>query len=188
MLREVMKYEDIRPIFEQVWDQTQSFMPMDSEKESKEKVAERMKERPQRLEKTRSKGRRPRMVQKNSHSWRDIRFYEIHKADRNYKTYKFFSKMLNDFYIDDLIVLYRLFNEKYASTRPWFNDLMLWGDMKIMFDLDENGEIWKNQNIEKKYPLPQDTLTRMLRWKLYVNYEILEMACELLKFIKSQIH
>ncbi|GJS17160.1 hypothetical protein Tco_0411632 [Tanacetum coccineum] len=28
-----MKYEDIRPIFEKVWDQIQSFTPMDSEKE-----------------------------------------------------------------------------------------------------------------------------------------------------------
>ncbi|GJW54727.1 hypothetical protein Tco_0098812 [Tanacetum coccineum] len=37
--------------------------------------------------------------------------------------------------------------------------------------------------VEKKYPLPQDTLTRMLRWKLHVNYEIPEMAYELLKFI-----
>ncbi|GJW16380.1 hypothetical protein Tco_0020513 [Tanacetum coccineum] len=138
-------------------------------------------------------------------------FYEIHRADGNYKTYKFFSEMLNDFDRDDLIVLYRLFNEKYASTRPGFDDLMLWGDMKIMFDPDENGEIWKNHNsqeliewklyefcgvhslmlrevtiymlVEKKYPLPQDTLTRMLRWKLHVNYEIPEMAYELLKFI-----
>ncbi|GKE50236.1 hypothetical protein Tco_1481494 [Tanacetum coccineum] len=95
--------------------------------------------------------------------------------------------MLNDFDRDDLIVIYRLFNEKYASTRPGFDDLMLWGDMKIMFDPDENGEIWKNHNsqeliewklyefcgvhslmlrevtiymlVEKKYPFPQDTLT-----------------------------
>ncbi|GKG40217.1 hypothetical protein Tco_0466994, partial [Tanacetum coccineum] len=28
-----MKYEDFRPIFEKVWDQIQSFAPMDSEKE-----------------------------------------------------------------------------------------------------------------------------------------------------------
>ncbi|GKF81423.1 hypothetical protein Tco_0240025 [Tanacetum coccineum] len=28
-----LKYEDIRPIFEKVWDQIQSFTPMDSEKE-----------------------------------------------------------------------------------------------------------------------------------------------------------
>ncbi|GKD66070.1 hypothetical protein Tco_1308178 [Tanacetum coccineum] len=55
----------------------------------------------------------------------DIGFYEIHRANRNYKTYKFFSEMLNDFDRDDLIVLYRLFNEKYASIRPGFDDLML---------------------------------------------------------------
>ncbi|GKD39905.1 hypothetical protein Tco_1260112, partial [Tanacetum coccineum] len=137
-------------------------------------------------------------------------------ADGTYKTYKFFSDMLSDFDRDDLLVLYRLFNEKYASTRPGFDDLMLWGDMKIMFDLDENGEIWKNHNsqeliewklydscgvhslwlrevtiymlVEKKYPLPQDTLTRMLRWKLHVNYEVSKMAYELIRFIKSQFH
>ncbi|GJT78317.1 hypothetical protein Tco_1045042 [Tanacetum coccineum] len=68
----------------------------------------------------------------------DIGFYEIHRADGSYKTYKFFSEMLNDFDKDDLIVLYRLFNEKYASIRPGFDDLMLRGDMKIMFDPDEN--------------------------------------------------
>nr|GEV84388.1 hypothetical protein [Tanacetum cinerariifolium] len=55
--------------------------------------------------------------------------------------HKFFSKMLNDFDREDLIVLYRLFNEKYASTRPGFNDLMLWGDMKIMFEPDNDDEV-----------------------------------------------
>ncbi|GKD65943.1 hypothetical protein Tco_1308051, partial [Tanacetum coccineum] len=30
-----MKYEDIRPIFEKVWDQNQSFVPMDSEDKEK---------------------------------------------------------------------------------------------------------------------------------------------------------
>ncbi|GJV68371.1 hypothetical protein Tco_1483880 [Tanacetum coccineum] len=92
----------------------------------------------------------------------------------------------------------RLFNEKkHPQTRM------------------KNGEIWKNHNsqeliewklyefcgvhslmlrevtvymlVEKKYPLHR-TLTRMLRWKLHVNYEISEMAYELLKFYQSQIH
>ncbi|GJY98482.1 hypothetical protein Tco_0515392 [Tanacetum coccineum] len=243
-----MKYEDIRPIFEQVWDQTQSFMPMDSEKESKEKDEERMKRKTSKAREDKIKRQKTKddpekltlmeyvQVVSDSEeainvislavkslivSWKsyckgDMGFYEIHRADGSYKTYKFFSEMLNDFDRDDLIVLYRLFNEKYASTRPGFDDLMLWGDMKIMFDPDENGEIWKNHNsqeliewklyefcgvhslmlrevtiymlVEKKYPLPQDTLTRMLRWKLHVNYEIPEMAYELLKFIRSQIH
>ncbi|GKC37416.1 hypothetical protein Tco_1049800 [Tanacetum coccineum] len=86
----------------------------------------------------------------------DMGFYEIHRADGNYKTYKFFSEMLNDFDKDDLIVLYRLFNEKYASTRPGFDDLILWGDMKIMFDPNKNGEIWKNHNSQE-----------LIEWKLY---------------------
>ncbi|GKG46270.1 hypothetical protein Tco_0501116 [Tanacetum coccineum] len=43
-----MTYEDIRPIFEKVWDQGQSFIPMDSEKvqvvkESSEKDEGRLK-------------------------------------------------------------------------------------------------------------------------------------------------
>ncbi|GJR81662.1 putative reverse transcriptase domain-containing protein [Tanacetum coccineum] len=109
-----------------------------------------------------------------------------------------------------IILLYRLFNEKYASTRPGFDDLVLWGDMKIMFEPDGDDAIWKNHYsqeliewklydscgvhsmmlgevsihmlVEKKYPLPQDTLTRMLQWKLHVNYNVTEMAYELLRF------
>nr|GEW61272.1 ribonuclease H-like domain-containing protein [Tanacetum cinerariifolium] len=71
----------------------------------------------------------------------DVGYNEIHKADRSYKTYIFFSEMLNDFDREDLIVLYRLFNEKYASTRPGFDDLMLWGDMKIMFEPDGDDSV-----------------------------------------------
>ncbi|GJS93810.1 putative RNA-directed DNA polymerase, eukaryota, reverse transcriptase zinc-binding domain protein [Tanacetum coccineum] len=80
----------------------------------------------------------------------------------------------------------------------------------IMFEPDENDEVWKNHNsqeliewklydscrvhslmlrkvtihmlVEKKYPLPQDTLIRMLRWKLHVNYDVTEMAYELLSY------
>nr|GEW53917.1 hypothetical protein [Tanacetum cinerariifolium] len=70
----------------------------------------------------------------------DVGYYEIHKADGSYKTYIFFSEMLNDFDKEDLMVLYRLFNEKYASTRPRFDDLILWGDMKIMFEPDDDDD------------------------------------------------
>nr|GEV38892.1 hypothetical protein [Tanacetum cinerariifolium] len=108
----------------------------------------------------------------------DVRYYKIHRAYGSYKTYIFFSEMLNDFDKEDLIVLYRLFNEKYASTRPGFDDLMLWGDMKTMFKPDE---VNIHMLVEKKYPLPQDTLIRMLQWKLHVNYNFTEMAYELLR-------
>ncbi|GJZ77870.1 hypothetical protein Tco_0642542 [Tanacetum coccineum] len=182
-------------------------MPMGSEKESKEKADERMirkasKAREDKIKRQKTKDDPekltlieyvqvvfdseeainviPLAVKSPIVSWKsyckgDMGFYEIHRGDGNYKTYKFFSEMPNDFDRDDLIVLYKLFNEKYASIRPRFDDLMLWGDMKIIFDPDEN--------VERKYPLPQDTLTRMLRWKLHVNYEIPEMAYELLNLL-----
>nr|GEX40902.1 putative ribonuclease H-like domain-containing protein [Tanacetum cinerariifolium] len=79
----------------------------------------------------------------------DVGYYEIHKADGSYKTYIFFSEMLNDFDREDLIVLYKLFNEKYASTRPEFDDLILWGDMKIMFEPDGDDKIWKNHHSQE---------------------------------------
>ncbi|GKD67680.1 hypothetical protein Tco_1321770, partial [Tanacetum coccineum] len=84
------------------------------------------------------------------------RYYEIHRADGSYKTYIFFSQMRNDFDREDLIVLYRLFNEKYASTRPCFDDLMLWGDMKVMFEPNSNDVVWKNHNSQE-----------LIEWKLY---------------------
>ncbi|GKA96042.1 hypothetical protein Tco_0818137 [Tanacetum coccineum] len=141
----------------------------------------------------------------------DVGYYEIHRADGSYKTYIYFSEMLNDFDREDLIMLYRLFNEKYASTRPGFDDLVLWGDMKIMFEPDGDDAVWKNHHnqeliewklydscgvyslmlgevsihmqVEKKYPLPKDTLLRMLQWKLHVNYNVTEMAYELLRLV-----
>ncbi|GJX42449.1 hypothetical protein Tco_0257439 [Tanacetum coccineum] len=79
----------------------------------------------------------------------DVGYYEIHMADGSYKTYIFFSQMLNDFDREDLIVLYRLFNEKYASTRPGFDDLMLWGDMKVMFEPNSDDAVWKNHNSQE---------------------------------------
>nr|GEX16797.1 hypothetical protein [Tanacetum cinerariifolium] len=90
------------------------------------------------------------------------------------------------------------------------------GDMKILFELVGDDTVWKNHHsqeliewklydsggvqslmlgevkihmlVEKKYPLPQDTLTRILQWKLHVNYNVTEMAYELLRFIKAQLN
>ncbi|GKA41818.1 hypothetical protein Tco_0734478 [Tanacetum coccineum] len=88
-----------------------------------------------------------RIVGWKSYCKEDVGYYEIHRVDGSYKTYIFFSKMQNDFDREDLIGLYRHFSEKYASTRPGFDDLMLWGDIKIMFEpnKDDAGdyEMWK---------------------------------------------
>nr|GEV00194.1 hypothetical protein [Tanacetum cinerariifolium] len=43
----------------------------------------------------------------------------------------------------------QLFNEKYASTRPGFDDLMPWGDMKIMFEPDGDDAVRKNHKTQE---------------------------------------
>ncbi|GJX57057.1 hypothetical protein Tco_0286954 [Tanacetum coccineum] len=117
-------------------------------------------------------------------------YYQLFRADRSSKNYKIFSEMLDDFNIQD-------------------------GDLKTLFEPDKEDEVWRNQKgynlirwrlydlfgihillmyngiaihmmIEKKYPLNQEMLSRMLSKRLEVDHES-TMAYELLRFIRSQV-
>ncbi|GJR78011.1 hypothetical protein Tco_0090376 [Tanacetum coccineum] len=115
----------------------------------------------------------------------------------------------------DVEELYRLVKEKYSPSRLEGFDLMLKGDLYTLFESDEEGEIWKNQHeynliswrlcdicgihillmennlaihmlTEKKYPLSQEMLSKMLSRKLEVDHESSQVF-ELLRFIRSQV-
>ncbi|GJX59972.1 hypothetical protein Tco_0291362 [Tanacetum coccineum] len=145
----------------------------------------------------------------------NMMYYQIIRADGSSKNYKIFSEMHDDFDKQDVIDLHRLVNEIYETTSPEGYDLLLWGDLKTLFEPNEEDEIWKNQQdynliswrlfdscgvyvmlmnigvaihmmIEKKYPLTQEMLSRMLNRRLEVDYES-EMAFELLRFTRSQL-
>ncbi|GJU78583.1 hypothetical protein Tco_1275653 [Tanacetum coccineum] len=145
----------------------------------------------------------------------NMMYYQIIRADGSSKNYKIFSEMLDDFDRQDVMDLHRLVQERYDTTSPEGYDLLLWGDLKILFEPNEEDEIWKNQQdynliswrlfdscgihmllmhtgiaihmmIEKKYPLTQEMLSRMLSRRLEVDQES-EMAFELLRFIRSQL-
>ncbi|GJY85736.1 putative reverse transcriptase domain-containing protein [Tanacetum coccineum] len=101
------------------------------------------------------------------------------------------------------------------SSAPEGFDLMLWGDLHTLFEPDENDEIWKDQHeynllswrlhdfcgihillmnnglaihmlTEKKYPLSQEMLSKMLSTRLEVDHES-SQAFELLRFIRAQV-
>ncbi|GJW11641.1 hypothetical protein Tco_1577468 [Tanacetum coccineum] len=72
-------------------------------------------------------------------------YYQIIKADRSSKNYKIFSEMLDDFDRQDVMDLHRLVQEKYDTTSLEGYDLLLWGDLKILFEPNEEDEIWKNR-------------------------------------------
>ncbi|GJZ66330.1 hypothetical protein Tco_0623026 [Tanacetum coccineum] len=142
-------------------------------------------------------------------------YYKIIRGDGSSKNYKILSEMLYDFDRQDIVELYRLVKERYSSSKPEGYDLMLWGDLHTLFDPDEESEIWMNQNeynliswslcdfcrvhillmqngiaihmlTEKKYPLSQEMISKMLSKRLEVDQESTQ-AYELLKFIRSQV-
>ncbi|GJU17353.1 hypothetical protein Tco_1145319 [Tanacetum coccineum] len=109
--------------------------------------------------------------------------------------YRVFSQMLKKFSREDLEDLYKLIKVKYGSTRPVEDlDLILYGDLKTMFEPHVEDQVWKNQDdynvldwklydscgvhslrmqhvyihmlVKKKYPLTPSTITDMLNKKL----------------------
>ncbi|GJY88120.1 hypothetical protein Tco_0502748 [Tanacetum coccineum] len=219
-----MKYEDIRPIFEKVWDQIQSFAPMDSEKEKdSEKKGSRKKSlaRKRAGEKKSDESTKRQKIEDDVEK-EELKAYldlvpreEFAMVNGSSKIYKIFSEMLDDFDRQDVLDLHRLVKARYMTSSPEGYDLMLWGDLKILFEPDEEDEVWRNQHeykliswrlfdscgihillmnngiaihmmIEKKYLLTQEMLSKMLSRKLEVDHEN-EMAFELLRFIRSQV-
>ncbi|GKA84051.1 hypothetical protein Tco_0805646 [Tanacetum coccineum] len=143
------------------------------------------------------------------------RYYQIIRADGSSKMYRVFSLMLKSFDRQDLEDLYNLVKAKYGSTRPVEDlDLILYGDLKTMFDPHVEDQVWKNQQdykvldwklydscgvhslrmqhvyihmlVEKRYPLTPATITDMLNKKLQADHWN-EMCYQLLKLITKQL-
>ncbi|GJZ62352.1 hypothetical protein Tco_0618489 [Tanacetum coccineum] len=142
-------------------------------------------------------------------------YYQVFRGDGSSKNYKILSEMLEDFDRLDVEELFRLVKERYSTSSPEGFDLMLWGDLHTLFEPDEEDEIWKDQHeykllswrlydfcgihillmenglaihmlTEKKYPLSQEMISKMLKKKLEVDHES-SQAIELLRFIRSQV-
>ncbi|GJT31326.1 hypothetical protein Tco_0911601 [Tanacetum coccineum] len=142
-------------------------------------------------------------------------YYQIIRADGSLKMYLVFSHMLKSFDREDLETLYKLVKAKYGSTRPVEDlDLVLYGDLKTMFEPHVEDNVWKNQSdyrvldwklydscgvhslrkqnvhihmlVEKRYPLTAPTITDMLNKKLQCDH-LSEMAYQLLKLLTKQL-
>ncbi|GJU21910.1 uncharacterized mitochondrial protein-like protein [Tanacetum coccineum] len=140
-------------------------------------------------------------------------YYQIIRADGSSKMYLVFSHMLKSFDREDLETLYKLVKAKYGSTRPVEDlDLVLYGDLKTMFEPHVEDNVWKNQSdyrvldwklydscgvhslrkqnvhihmlVEKRYPLTAPTITYMLNRKLQADHWN-EMCYQLLKLSAS---
>ncbi|GJY91390.1 hypothetical protein Tco_0506586 [Tanacetum coccineum] len=171
-----MSYNEIRPIFEKVWDFNQHIEPMDMEHGS-----EKMKSPEKIEEKDVDAQKEMKEVVKESGAKRKKSLPRKRSIVKR-------QKLEEDAEKEELKGLVK---ERYSASRPEGYDLMLWGDLHTLFEPDEEDEIWKNQHeynviswslydfcgihillmqngiaihmlTEKKYPLSQETITKML--------------------------
>ncbi|GJR02280.1 hypothetical protein Tco_0525264 [Tanacetum coccineum] len=195
-------YDEIQKLFDKTYKQVNSFIPMDSEvvKDSGKKDESRSKQAGSRKKRAGSK-----LKPKSPKKLKVIKEQEYAVDDG----------MLDDFDRQDVEDLYRLVKERYEKTSPEGYDLFLWGDLKTLFESSKEDEIWKSHQdynliswrlfdscgvhvllmdigvaihmmVEKKYPLTQEMLSRMLNRRLEVDHES-EMTLELIRFIKGQL-
>ncbi|GJT90802.1 reverse transcriptase domain-containing protein [Tanacetum coccineum] len=187
-----MSYDEIRPIFEKVWDFNQHIKPMEHGTEKMKSLKKIEEEDVDTQEEMKEVVKEPGAKRKKSIPRKSTRKRQKMRGDGSSKNYKVLSEMLEDFDRQDVEELYRLVKERYSTSRPEGYDLMLWGDLHTLFEPDEDDEIWKNQHeynngfighinaAEKKYPLSQEMISKMLKRKLEVDHES-SQAFELLR-------
>ncbi|GJU04948.1 hypothetical protein Tco_1121378 [Tanacetum coccineum] len=72
-------------------------------------------------------------------------YFKLIRDDGSSKRYSSMIKMLQDIDREDLETLWKLVKAKYGNTRPEEDyERVLWGDLKVMFELDIKSEIWRN--------------------------------------------
>ncbi|GJX17540.1 hypothetical protein Tco_0218372 [Tanacetum coccineum] len=89
---------------------------------------------------------------------KDVEEYKLRREDGTISFHRGTESLFRRLDRDDLKVLYKLVQERFEDHSLEEKELILWGDLRMMFDLDKQDEIWKNQESYK-----------LLRWRLYEN-------------------
>ncbi|GJU11046.1 putative ribonuclease H-like domain-containing protein [Tanacetum coccineum] len=132
------------------------------------------------------------------HFGRELIYYRVFRADGSSRWIKTFSEMIKLFDRMDLIEIHSLVMKRFETTPPEGIDLLLWGDLRTMFESKEDDELWKNQeewklqswifyeNCSKLEATRKKVMLQMLELKLE-SEEDNTMALELIRFVKKLI-
>ncbi|GKE28753.1 hypothetical protein Tco_1444137 [Tanacetum coccineum] len=153
-----MSYNEIRPIFEKVWDFNQHIEPMDLEHGS-----ERMKS-PEKIEEEDVDTQKEMKEMEEDAEKEDLKGYldivpredvaeDVESLSTKYPIVDWKTCVLTENFMyyqvfrgDGSSKNYKAVKERYSASRPEGYDLMLWGDLHTLFEPDEEDEIWKNQH------------------------------------------
>ncbi|GJU51135.1 putative ribonuclease H-like domain-containing protein [Tanacetum coccineum] len=74
-----------------------------------------------------------------------MRHYQLIKVNGSFKRYSSMIKMLQGIDREDLQTIWKLIKTKHGDTRPEDkHERVLWGDLKVMFELDIKSDVWRN--------------------------------------------
>ncbi|GJS87372.1 hypothetical protein Tco_0770008 [Tanacetum coccineum] len=122
-------------------------------------------------------------------------YYRIFRSDGSSRWIKTFSEMMTMFDRLDLVELYNLVMQRFETITPEGVDLVLWGDLRTIWDFYENCGVHTliledgtefYMLAERKYPLTKETLEKMMYLNL-VAESASDSAYNLLRFIQKQI-
>ncbi|GJU15753.1 uncharacterized mitochondrial protein-like protein [Tanacetum coccineum] len=72
-------------------------------------------------------------------------YFQLIRADGSSRRYSSMIKILQNIDREDLETLWKLVNAKHRNTRPEeAYERVLWGDLKVMFELDIESDVWIN--------------------------------------------
>ncbi|GJZ82079.1 hypothetical protein Tco_0647073 [Tanacetum coccineum] len=149
---------------------------------------------------------------------KDIEEINLNMVVRSNRQKRFFSTLMKELSIfdkEDLNDVYKLVMDRYQDEIPKGFDRILWGDLMIMFNPNDEDEFWNSQQdwkivswklhsssrvhtlmtkegivihmlVEERYPLKRKVLLQMLELKLE-SEEDSTMALKLIRLIKNQI-
>ncbi|GJY81270.1 hypothetical protein Tco_0494021 [Tanacetum coccineum] len=161
--------------------------------------------------KTESLGTKPQFDE--SKRLEEINLNVVTRSNGQKRYFSTLMRVLSVFDREDLDAVYKLVMDIYQDKIPEGFDKVIWGDLIVMFNPDEQDEFWNSQHewkviswklhsssgvhtlmteeglvihmlIEKKYPLKKEIVVQMLKLKLESEEES-TMALELIRFIKK---
>ncbi|GJX36548.1 hypothetical protein Tco_0248105 [Tanacetum coccineum] len=161
--------------------------------------------------KTECLGTKPQTNQ--AEDFEEINHNVVTRSNGQKRYFSTLMRVLSIFDREDLNAVYQLVMDKYQDEIPEGFDRVLWGDLMVMFNSDDENEFWNSQLdwsivswklhsssgvhtlvtetglvihmlVEKKYPLRKEVLVQMLKLKLE-SEEDSTMALELIKFVKK---
>ncbi|GJS06746.1 hypothetical protein Tco_0363542 [Tanacetum coccineum] len=143
----------------------------------------------------------------------EINLNVVIRGNRQRRYFSTLMRVLSIFDREDINAVYQLVMDRYQDEIPEGFNIVLWGDLMIMFNPSDEDEFWNSQQdwnvvswklhgssgvhtlmteaglvihmlVEKKYPLRRKILLQMLELKLE-SEEDSTMALKLIRFVKK---